>query len=67
MIHSTKDAGPELRYQLYRKALMTLEMKNFNRYTLEGWTLIRALGKKILRNDKASDSECCEAIIMKGR
>jgi hypothetical protein len=64
MIHSTKDAGPELRRYLYNAAMKVLERKIGPTCWDLGWPLIRGEGKKILRNDRASDSECAEALIL---
>ena len=65
MIHSTKDAGPELRLALYNEAIKIARQSRG--YQEGGWDLIRGLGKKILKNQQASDSECAEAIIMQGK
>jgi len=67
MIHSTKDSGPEQRRQLYLKAMYVLQGKYGPCCWEKGWLLLRGEGKKILKNPNASDSECADAIIMKGR
>lgn len=66
MIHSTKDAGPKLRFELYKEAMKTLVPVYGPSIWDRGWPYLRARGRAILNNDKASDSECAEAIIIQG-
>lgn len=65
MIHSTKDAGPKLKFELYKAAMKALEQDRFSMPWEHGWPLIRAKGKNILNDDKASDPECAEAVILR--
>ena len=67
MIHSTKDADPKLRFELYRAAMKVLRMSNPNIEPAYGWQIIRAEGKEILKDWAASDSECAAVVIMNHR
>lgn len=66
-LNQTHDAGPALKFELYKDAMRSLEASGYPRPWEGGWTLLRALGKRLLRNDNALDHECAEAIILYGR
>lgn len=63
MDRSTNKVGPALKYALYKEAMKVLELKMGKKCWAGGWPLLRARGKKILHNDRATDDECAEAII----
>lgn len=63
MVHSNKDAGNALKFELYKEVMRLLEKHKYPGAWSSGWNLIRGLGKKILRNDYANDADCADAII----
>ncbi len=63
MIRSDRDAGNALKFELYKDVMRLLEKHNYPGAWSGGWTLIRGLGKKLLKNDYADDADCADAIL----
>ena len=55
--------GPNLRYELFKEAMRSLEEGMGKEVWSGGWNLIRGHGKMLLKNDKADDGACAEAVI----
>lgn len=60
---TARDAGRELRFELYKEAMRVLEREG-HYAAWKGWDVIRAIGKDLLGRWDAHDADCAEAVIL---